>query len=71
LQVEHLDITYAPVAFEKGNLKLWLPESASLYIAYHGHRYARLHNFNQFHLFAITTEQTVKTPPANSVAGPN
>lgn len=70
LQVEHLDISYAPVSFEKRKLQVWLPESASLYIAYHGHRYARLHNFNQFQLFTIATEQTVKTPPA-SEASPN
>jgi hypothetical protein len=71
LQVEHLDISYAPVAFEKRKLQIWLPQSASLYIAYHGHRYARLHNFNQFQLFTIATEQTVKPPQASSEASPN
>jgi len=71
LQVEHLDIAYAPVAFEKRKLQVWLPESAALYIAYHGHRYARLHSFNQFQLFQVATEQTVKTPQPSSDAGPN
>ena len=71
LQVEHLDIAYAPVAFDKRKLQLWLPESASLYIAYHGHRYARLHSFNQFQLFTIGTEQTVKAPQVSTDASPN
>ena len=71
LQVEHLDIAYAPVAFEKRKLQVWLPDSASLYIAYHGHRYARLHNFNQFQLFQVATEQTVKTPQPSADASTN
>jgi hypothetical protein len=64
LQAEHLDISYAPVAFPKRNLRLWLPESASLFMAYRGHRYARLHTFNQFQLFFVDTEQKVKEPQA-------
>ena len=64
LQIEHLDISYAPVAFPKRNLRLWLPESASLFMAFRGHRYARLHTFNQFQLFFVDTEQKVKEPQA-------
>jgi hypothetical protein len=64
LQAEHLDISYAPVAFPKRNLRLWLPESASLFMAYRGHRYARLHTFNRFQLFFVDTEQKVKEPQA-------
>lgn len=70
LQIEHLDISYAPVRFEKGSLQIWLPETASLYVAYHGHRYARLHNFDRFQLFTISTQQNTKAPMANSDAGP-
>ena len=65
LQVEHLEIAYAPVDFKKRNVQLWLPESATLYIGYHGKRYQRVHNFSRFQLFWIDTEQTVKDPTAD------
>lgn len=66
LQMEHMRIAYAPVEFKKRKLRLWLPENATMYIAFQGHRYERIHNFRQFQLFWIDTEQTVKDP----VAGP-
>jgi hypothetical protein len=66
LQVEHMEIAYAPVEFKKRNLQLWLPESAALYIGYRGHRYERVHNFSHFQLFWIDTQQTVKDPTAGS-----
>lgn len=66
LQMEHMKITYAPVEFKKRHLNLWLPDNATMYIAYRGHRYERIHNFSQFQLFWIDTEQMVKDP----VAGP-
>jgi hypothetical protein len=66
LEVEHLEIAYAPVEFKKRNLQLWLPESTALYIGYRGHRYERVHNFSRFRLFWIDTEQTVKDPMAEN-----
>lgn len=62
LQVEHLDITYAPVGFEKPRFQVWLPESASMQISYRGHRYRRVHKFSHFQLFLVVTEQRVKEP---------
>ena len=62
LQVEHLEIVYAPVEFTTRNLQLWLPTSATLYVGYRGHRYERVHNFSKFQLFSIDTAQTVKGP---------
>jgi hypothetical protein len=62
LQVEHLDITYAPVEFRKLNLQIWLPKQASLYIGYHGHRYERVHSFSAFQLFNVETQESVKEP---------
>lgn len=67
LQVEHLDISYAPVEFDKRKFRLWLPETASMHISYRGHRYQRLHNFSHFQLFLVDTEQRIKQPdPAPS-----
>jgi hypothetical protein len=62
LQQEHLDITYAPVDFDKRKLRVWLPEHASMQIRYRGHSYQRIHNFSHFQLFLVVTEQTVKEP---------
>jgi hypothetical protein len=63
LRLEHLVITYARVEFQKRHVQLWLPESASLFIEYRGRRYERRHDFSDFQLFWIDTEQTVKEPP--------
>jgi len=68
LQVEHLVIAYAPVDFQKRHVRLWLPESASLYIGYRGHRYERKHNFSDFQLFWVDTGQTTKDPNPNKDA---
>lgn len=62
LQLEHLDIAYAPVEFDKPKLRIWLPESASIEITYRGHSYQRMHKFSHFQLFLVVTEQTIKEP---------
>jgi hypothetical protein len=64
LQLEHLDISYAPVEFDKRKFSVWLPQSASMQISYRGRRYERVHKFSHFQLFLVVTEQTVKTPDA-------
>ena len=72
LQREHQWINYAPVEFSKRHDRLWLPESTSLYIAYRGRRYERVHRFSQFQIFSVDSAEAVKEPsPAkfrNSVA---
>jgi hypothetical protein len=70
LQVEHLDIAYAPVDFRKLNLQLWLPKQASLFIGYHGHRYQRVHSFSAFQLFNVDTQESVKQPTVPPEAQP-
>jgi len=71
LQVEHMVIDYGPVEFRKRNLQLWLPGSASLYVDFRGRRYQRRHNFSDFQLFWVETEQQVKGgPPGNSIEKP-
>ena len=62
LQLEHLVIGYAPVQFQKRPIQLWLPEKASLYIDYHGHRYQRVHSFSQFQLFSVDTDERRNEP---------
>jgi hypothetical protein len=62
LQLEHLVISYAPAEFPANHLRLWLPESASLYIAYRGHRYELDHSFSRFQLFSVDTTEAIKEP---------
>jgi len=62
LHMEHLDIAYAAVDFDKPKFRVWLPESASMEISYRGHRYRRIHRFSHFQLFLVVTEETVKAP---------
>jgi hypothetical protein len=64
LQLEHLDISYAPVEFDKRKFRVWLPQSASMQISCRGRRYERVHKFSHFQLFLVVTEQTVKQPTA-------
>lgn len=62
LQREHLVIEYAPVEFQRRDLRLWLPESATLYIDFHGRRYERRHRFSDFQLFSVDTVEKIKEP---------
>jgi len=62
LQLEHMEITYAPVEFRKRMVRLWLPERATFYISYHGHRIERVHQFSKFQLFWVDTNESVKVP---------
>jgi hypothetical protein len=51
LQLEHLDISYAPVKFGQTEFRVWLPASASIQIQYRGRSYERIHKFSQFDCF--------------------
>ena len=62
LQKEHLVIEYAPVEFRRRDLRLWLPQSATLYVDFHGRRYARTHQFSDFQLFSVDTVEKIKEP---------
>ncbi|HMK23548.1 MAG TPA: hypothetical protein VK466_14525, partial [Terriglobales bacterium] len=61
--LEHLVINYAPVEFKSHSVRLWVPASTALYVAYRGHRYERVHTFNNFQLFSVDSDQAVKEPP--------
>ena len=62
LQLEHQIIDYAPVEFPKSRLRLWLPASTSLYLAYQGHRSERNHSFDRFQLFSVDSAEAIKDP---------
>ena len=62
LQREHQVITYAPVEFRAKNIRLWLPDRSSVYIAAHRHHYERVHTFADFQLFSVDSMEAVKAP---------
>jgi tetratricopeptide (TPR) repeat protein len=68
LQREHFVIAYAPVEFRNRQVRLWLPESAFLYMVYRGHQYERIHKFSRFQLFSVDAAQAIKEPVASKNA---
>ena len=60
LEIEHMEINYEPVEFLKHHERLWLPANTTVYLAYRGHRYERIHTFSQFQLFSVDTVDSIR-----------
>lgn len=65
LRLQHEDIEYRPVYFHSGNINMWLPSSAELYMDFVGHRFYRRQSFTDFELFSITSHQVFGPPIAD------
>lgn len=66
--LRHLQIVdYGVVRFQDKNTDLWLPKNAELYLYFHGNRYYRRHNFDQFRLFAVDVEEKAKLPASEDL----
>jgi hypothetical protein len=59
---ERLSIEYAQVQFHSHDLQLWLPKTAELYWERHGRQYFRLHEFSDFKIFSVDTDQKFQRP---------
>lgn len=59
---ERLSIEYGEVQFHSHDLQLWLPKTAELYWERHRHRYYRRHDFSDFKVFAVDTNQKLQDP---------
>jgi hypothetical protein len=59
---ERLSIEYSEIQFHSHNLQLWLPKSAELYWERHNHRYYRRHDFSNFKIFSVDTDQKYQRP---------
>jgi len=68
LLAEHQITEYAPVAFPKKNVELWLPKSAEVYLELRKRYYYRRHSFDHFMLFSV--DSTEKVREANGTHGP-
>ena len=62
LSHERLSIEYGEVQFHSHDLQLWLPKSAELYWERHKHSYYRVHDFSDFKVFAVDTNQKQRRP---------
>ncbi len=62
LKLEHVIVDYGSVEFPKSKLRLWLPQTAEIYMDYRGKRYHHRHTFSNFQLFSVETTQKVEIP---------
>jgi hypothetical protein len=62
LLAEHTTIEYGPVAFQKDNVSLWLPQSAEVYFAWRGRQVHRRHSFSNYMLFAVDDKERIAAP---------
>jgi Tfp pilus assembly protein PilF len=74
LVADHTAIEYGPVKFSKGNVNMWLPQSAEVYYDWKGRRIHRRHSFSNYLLFGVEDKQKITVPkvdeaPADSTAG--
>lgn len=66
LQLEHMVIDYSPVEFPTRQVRLWLPRSTDIYLAYRGHHYERTHTFSRFQLFSVDSSETIRNKLADN-----
>jgi len=62
LVADHTAVEYGPVKFTKGNVSMWLPQSAEVYYDWKGHRIHRRHSFSNYMLFGVEDKQKITVP---------
>ena len=62
LVADHANIEYGPVKFAKGNVNMWLPQSADVYYDWKGRRIHRRHSFSNYMLFGVEDRQKISVP---------
>jgi tetratricopeptide (TPR) repeat protein len=62
LVADHAAIEYGPVKFNKGNVNMWLPQSADVYYDWRGRRIHRRHSFSNYMLFGVEDKQKISPP---------
>jgi hypothetical protein len=61
---DHTIVDYGPVQFRKGNVEMWLPQSAELYSDWKGRRMHRRLSFSRYLLFSVDEKQKIYEPKA-------
>lgn len=62
LTKDHLLVDYGPVNFSTGNVQLWLPWSADMYMEFRGKRYHHRHFLSNYLLFDVDTTHKISKP---------
>ncbi len=62
LVADHTAVEYGPVKFSKGNVNMWLPQSAEVYYDWKGRRIHRRHSFSNYMLFGVEDKQKISAP---------
>jgi tetratricopeptide (TPR) repeat protein len=62
LVADHTAVEYGPVKFAKGNVNMWLPQSAEVYYDWKGRRIHRRHSFSNYMLFGVEDKQKISVP---------
>ncbi|MGB6497178.1 MAG: tetratricopeptide repeat protein [Candidatus Acidiferrum sp.] len=69
LAADRADVEYGPVKFAKGNVSMWLPQSADVYYDWKGKRIHRRHSFSNYMLFAVDDKQKISAPKTDETSG--
>jgi tetratricopeptide (TPR) repeat protein len=69
LVADHTAIEYGPVKFSKGNVNMWLPQSAEVYYDWKGRRIHRRHSFSNYMLFGVEDKQKISVPKGDEAPG--
>jgi len=67
LVADHTAVEYGPVRFTKGNVNMWLPQSAEVYYDWKGRRTHRRHSFSNYMLFGVEDKQKITVPKVDDV----
>ena len=70
LTKDHLLVDYGPVNFTTGNVQLWLPWSADMYLELAGKRYHHRHFLSDYMLFGVDTTHKIDKPAGLTTAAP-
>jgi hypothetical protein len=62
LRLYHQENEYGPVRFPGNQSEIWLPLNVQLYLDFSHHRFYRQHNFTDFRLFSVKTQQMFTGP---------
>ncbi|HYY72541.1 MAG TPA: tetratricopeptide repeat protein [Candidatus Bathyarchaeia archaeon] len=62
LVTDHTLVDYGPVHFKRGNVEMWLPQSAELYSDWRGKRMHRRLTYSNYLLFSVDEKQKISEP---------
>jgi hypothetical protein len=62
VDLDHMEVGYASVPFNEGDISIWLPQTAEITVDYKGKRLIERHTYSNFRLFLVETGQKIAAP---------